>query len=62
MIEIALTLRYEKLNDIKGVIRSRASSKKDRQYNEQKKKDKHQITLFVLSFYTFCNLYQNIIS
>jgi hypothetical protein len=23
---------------------------------------KHQITLFVLSFYTFCNLYQNIIA
>jgi hypothetical protein len=34
---------HEKFEDIKGVIRSR-KSKKDRQYNGQKKKDKQRST------------------
>jgi hypothetical protein len=36
-------MAHEKFEDIKGVIRSR-KSKKDRQYNGQKKKDKQRST------------------
>jgi hypothetical protein len=35
-------MAHEKFEDIKGVIRSR-KSKKDRQYNGQKKKDKQRL-------------------